>query len=278
MGGAIGVDSTPGAGSTFWFELDFDVAVTDVAATALPGIRLHRQLAVLVAEDVPSHQILVRALLEKMGHRVEIVADGSAALAAAKTGHFDLVMMNVRMPLMDGLAASRAIRALEGPTAAVPIIALTAFGQPEDKARALAAGADDCLAKPIRPLELAAVIERMSGQTMPVLPAVEEDMDRVALEELRQSVGEEAFARLLMRFRQDADESLGELEAAAQACDPARLRKAAHRLAGLFGQFGATGAAEDAAAVELASDDDIARHVTVLLTSGRRALAAMERP
>ena len=278
MGGAIGVESTPGAGSTFWFELDFDVAATDVAATALPGIRLHRQLAVLVAEDVPSHQILVRALLEKMGHRVEIVADGSAALAAAKTGRFDLVMMNARMPLMDGLAASRAIRALEGPTAAVPIIALTAFGQPEDKALALAAGADDCLAKPIRPLELAAVIERMSGRTMPVLPAVEEDMDRVALEELRQSVGEEAFARLLLRFRQDADESLGELEAAAQACDPARLRKAAHRLAGLFGQFGATGAAEDAAAVELASDDDIARHVTVLLTSGRRALAAMARP
>lgn len=278
MGGAIGVDSTPGAGSTFWFELDFDVAATDVAAAALPATRMHRQLSVLVAEDVPSHQILVRALLEKMGHRVEIEADGSAALAAAKTGRFDLVMMNVWMPVMDGLAASRAIRTLEGPVAAVPIVALTAFGQPEDRARALAAGADDCLAKPIRPLELAAVIERVTGRTMPAVTAVEEDIDRVALEELRQSVGEEAFARLLMRFRQDADDSLGELDAAAQARDPARLRKAAHRLVGLFGQFGATGAAEDAAAVELASDDDIAGHVTVLITSGRRALAAMERP
>ncbi len=278
MGGAIGVHSTPGTGSTFWFELDFDVAATDVAAAALPATRVHRQFEVLVAEDVPSHQILVRALLEKMGHRVEIVADGSAALAAAKTGRFDLVMMNVWMPVMDGLAAIRAIRALEGPAAAVPIVALTAFGQPEDKARALAAGADDCLAKPMRPLELAAVIERTTGRTMPVMPAVEEEMDRVALEELRQSVGEEAFARLLVRFRQDADESLGEVEAAAQACDPARQRKAAHRLAGLFGQFGASRAAEAAAAVELASDDDIAGHVTLLLTSGRQALAAMERP
>jgi CheY-like chemotaxis protein len=227
---------------------------------------------------VPSHQILVRALLEKMGHRVEIVADGSAALAAAKTSRFDLVMMNVWMPVMDGLAAIRAIRALDGPAAAVPIVALTSFGQPEDKARALAAGADDCLAKPIRPLELAAVIERATGRTMPVVPAVEEDMDLVTLEELRQSVGEEAFARLLMRFRQDADESLRELDAAAQAHDPSRLRKAAHRLAGLFGQFGASRAAEAAAAVELASDDDIAGHVTLLLTSGRQALAAMERP
>ncbi len=278
MGGALGVDSTPGAGSTFWFELDFDVAANDLAASAIPEARGQRQLSVLVAEDVPSHQILVRALLEKMGHRVEIEADGSAALAAAKTGRFDLVMMNVRMPVMDGLAASRAIRALEGPAAAVPIVGLTAFGQPEDKARALAAGADDCLAKPIRPLELAAVIERVTTRTMPVVPTVEDDIDRVALEELRQSVGVEAFERLLIRFRQDADESLDELDAAAQARDPVRLRRAAHRLAGLFGQFGAMRAAEDAAAVELASDDDIARHGMLLLTTGRRALAAMERP
>ena len=278
MGGAIGVDSAPGAGSTFWFELDFDVAATDVAAAIVPDTRADRQLSILVAEDVPSNQMLARALLEKMGHRVEIEADGSAALAAAKTGRFDLVMMNVRMPVMDGLAASRAIRALEGPAAAVPIIALTAFGQPEDKARALAAGADDCIAKPIRPLELAAVVERMTARTKIAVPAMDKDIDRVALEELRQSVGEEAFARLLMRFRQDADESLREMDAAAQAHDPSRLRKAAHRLAGLFGQFGASRAAEAAAAVELASDDDIAGQVTVLLASGRRALAAMEGP
>ncbi len=279
MGGAIGVDSNPGAGSTFWFELDFDVAATDAGATAPPDTRANGPLAVLVGEDVPSHQILVRSLLEKLGHRVEIVADGSAALAAAKTGRFDLLMMNVRMPVMDGLAASRAIRALEGPPAStLPIIALTAFGQPEDKARALAAGADDCLAKPIRPHELAAAIERIRERTMPGVAKVEEAMDRAALEELRQSVGEDAFARLLMRFRQDADETMSELEAAAQPLDHARLRKAAHRLAGLFGQFGARAAAEAAAAVELATDDDIAGKVKLLLASGRRALAAMERP
>jgi len=278
MGGAIGVDSAPGAGSTFWFELDFDVAATDVPATVLTGTRVSSPRSILVAEDVPSSQVLIRALLEKMGHRVEIAPDGSAALAATKAGRFDLVMMNVRMPVMDGLAACRAIRALEGPEAAVPIIALTAFGQSEDEARALAAGADDCLAKPIRPRELAAVIERMTAPTLPVVAGVEEVIDRVALEELRQSVGEEAFARLLVRFRQDVGESLGELEVAAQAHDPARLRKAAHRLVGLFGQFGAAGAAEAAAAMELASDDDIAGHLMLLLTRGRQALAAMDGP
>lgn len=113
---------------------------------------------------------------------------------------------------------------------------------------------------------------------MPGVAKVEEAMDRAALEELRQSVGEDAFARLLMRFRQDADETMSELEAAAQPLDHARLRKAAHRLAGLFGQFGARAAAEAAAAVELATDDDIAGKVELLLASGRRALAAMERP
>jgi PAS domain S-box-containing protein len=278
MGGVIGVEGAPGAGSTFWFELDFDLAAADVAATTLPGTRAPGQRTILVAEDVPSSQVLVRALLEKMGHRVEMAPDGSAALAAVKTGRFDLLMMNVQMPVMDGLAACRAIRALDGPVAAVPIIALTAFDQPEDRARALAAGADDCLSKPIRPRDLAAVIERTTTRTMPGAPAVEEEFDLAALEALRQAVGEEAFARLLKRFRQDVNESLGELEAANEARDPARLRKAAHRLVGLFGQFGAAGAAEAAAAAELASDDDIAWRVPLLLTLGRRAVVAMERP
>lgn len=277
MGGVIGVDGAPGAGSTFWFELDFDVAAADLAAAAPPDTRVCGQRTILVAEDVPSTQVLIRALLEKMGHRVEMAADGSAALAAVKTGRFDLVLMNVRMPVMDGLAACRAIRALDGAAAAVPIIALTAFGQPEDKTRALAAGADDCLSIPIRARELAAVIERMPVRTMPAGPAVEEEIDRGALEELRLSVGDEAFARLLKRFRQDVEESLGELEAATQAHEPVRLRKAAHRLVGLFGQFGAAHAAEAAAAVELASDDDIEGQLSLLLTRGRQALAAMER-
>ena len=107
---------------------------------------------------------------------------------------------------------------------------------------------------------------------------MDEEIDRVALEELRQSVGEEAFARLLKRFRQDVNESLSELEAATQAPEPVRVRKAAHRLVGLFGQFGAFGAAEAAAAAELASDDEIAGRVALLVTRGRRALAAMDGP
>jgi PAS domain S-box-containing protein len=281
MGGSIGVDSTR-TGSIFWFEveLDVDVASDEPVVPRVEPAASSRPLSILVAEDVPASQVLARALLEKMGHRVEIRSDGAAALAAAKAGGFDLVLMDIQMPIMDGLEASRAIRALDGPAGKVPIVAFTPIGQPEERARALAAGANDSLAKPIRPRELASVVERVALSVSP--QAVEADgeevFDQAALDELRQSVGPEAFERLLVRFRQDAGESLDELDAAARDHDAVRLRKAAHRLVGLFGQFGAVRAAEAAVAVELASDAEIAACIASLRTSGRRALAAMDMP
>lgn len=275
MGGSIGVDSRS-TGSTFWFELEFDL---DGAGEVTPrtDAASNRSLSILVAEDVTANQVLVRALLEKMGHRVEIRSDGAAALAAVKAGAFDLVLMDVQMPIMDGLEASRAIRALDGPVAKIPIVAFTAFGQPEERARALAAGANDTLAKPLRPRELASVVERMvsSGSDQVSEAGDEEILDRTALDELRESVGAEAFERLVARCRQDVGESLDELEDAARSHDAARIRRAAHRLVGLFGQFGAVRAAEAAVAAELASDGEQAACVAGLLAHGRRALAAM---
>ncbi len=275
MGGSIGVDSRS-TGSTFWFELEFDL---DGAGEVTPrtDAASNRSLSILVAEDVTANQVLVRALLEKMGHRVEIRSDGAAALAAVKAGGFDLVLMDVQMPIMDGLEASRAIRALDGPVAKIPIVAFTAFGQPEERARALAAGANDTLAKPLRPRELASVVERMvsSGPDQVSEAGDEAILDRTALDELRESVGAEAFERLVARCRQDVGESLDELEDAARSLDAARIRRAAHRLVGLFGQFGAVRAAEAAVAAELASDGEQAACVAGLLAHGRRALAAM---
>jgi PAS domain S-box-containing protein len=280
MGGSIGVESTR-TGSTFWFELELDVDVPSDDVTALRSglVSGSRPLSILVAEDVPASQVLARALLEKMGHRVEIRSDGAAALAAVRSGSFDLVLMDIQMPIMDGLEASRAIRALDGHAAEVPIVALIPVGQPEERARALAAGATDTLAKPIRPRELASVVERVvsSGQSQPIAIDEEEDaIDHAALDELRQSVGPEAFERLVVRYHQDAGESLGELDVAAQAHDAIRIRRAAHRLVGLFGQFGAARAAEAAANVESASDAELAECVASLRTHGRRALAAMQ--
>lgn len=276
MGGSIGVDSSR-TGSTFWFELEFDLDGVAGDATPRADAGSGRSLSILVAEDVTANQVLVRALLERMGHRVEIRSDGAAALAAVKAGGFDLVLMSVQMPIMDGLQAIQAIRALDGSTGKMPIVAFTAFGQPEERARALAAGANDTLAKPLRPRELASVVERMvpSGSPMDGESRDEEVLDRAALDELRQSVGVEAFERLVARYLRDVGDSLRELDLATEEHDAARSRRAAHRLVGLFGQFGAVRAAEAAAAVELASDAEMAACVASLRTHGRRALAAM---
>ena len=279
MEGRMGVESKLGHGSTFWFELEFTVAPVEEAATApssLPRLPAQRKLRILVAEDTPANQVVARAMLEKMGHRVQVVGDGDEAVVAARAGTFDLVLMDVQMPTVDGYQAAASIRKLDGPAGQVPIVALTAFAQPTDRARAIAAGMTDYLSKPIRAAELAASIERNAAPHAGV-PEVEKsrELDESALSELSEAVGAEAFVRLVGRFLQDAAESLDEVVAARGAGDVQRLRGSAHRLTGLFNQFGASRAADAALAVELASVDDITLRSSELVARGQAAIAAM---
>jgi len=150
MGGTIAVRSVPGMGSTFSFTIDARPAAAApppqpqaAQAAGMPPLR------VLLAEDNATNQYLVNAYLRGAGHRVELVTNGTAAVAAAATGGFDLVLMDVQMPEVDGLAATRAIRALPGRAGAVPIVALTANAMPGDRDACLAAGMSDYLSKPI---------------------------------------------------------------------------------------------------------------------------------
>ena len=106
-------------------------------------------MRVLLAEDHATNQYLIDAYLRAAGHSVVMVANGGEAVAAAARGGFDVVLMDVQMPELDGLAATRAIRALPGPAARVPIIALTANAMPGDREACLAAGMNDYLSKPI---------------------------------------------------------------------------------------------------------------------------------
>ncbi|MFO1142028.1 MAG: ATP-binding protein [Amaricoccus sp.] len=163
MGGAIAVRSVPGMGSTFSFHVRAPRAEPAAAPPeplrAVPDAGL-RPLRVLLAEDHAANQYLIRALLGTGGHSVVVAANGLDAVAAVQGGGFDVVLMDMQMPVLDGLDAARRIRALAGPAAAIPIIALTANAMPEDRAACFAAGMTDYLSKPVEVGALLAALRR----------------------------------------------------------------------------------------------------------------------
>ncbi|MCK1572663.1 ATP-binding protein [Bradyrhizobium sp. 174] len=177
MGGTIGVTSTPGEGSTFSFTLvlpwsqekasDY-IADRDEADYLKARIAsLDRPLRVLIAEDDAVNRMVVSKMLGAFDVELRVVTDGVEAVAAASEEDYDLVLMDVRMPDMDGLAATRAIRAQGGRFESLPIIALTANAFPEDVKICREAGMSDFLAKPLRkPALLAALLRALDGHVM----------------------------------------------------------------------------------------------------------------
>jgi CheY-like chemotaxis protein len=170
MGGKIWLESEVGRGSTFSFTVRFGSVVTRAAAgnfPQMPAPQIPRQMSglrILLAEDNPVNQRLAMRLLEKHGHSAIAAASGKEALRLFSEQFFDVILMDVHMPEMDGIEATRAIRALtKNGASRVPIIAITASAMKEDREACIAAGMDGFITKPICPDEFFATLARVTG-------------------------------------------------------------------------------------------------------------------
>lgn len=239
MGGEIWVESELGQGSEFHFSVDFEIAekggssqmegwfrgdqaLSGLDAAALPRFR------VLVAEDNPANRILARATLERAGFDVTEVENGTQAVDATSRASFDLILMDCRMPGMDGYTAAKRIRAAKGRGQSVPIIALTASAFKEDRAAAEQAGMDDFVSKPFQPKELtskcvawAKSTQRLSVTTLVNTPGSEGEADQYSPDFIQELLG---------IFLQTSPPVFETLRRAVETNDWAEARRSAHWL------------------------------------------------
>ena len=259
MGGTIWVESAVGQGSTFHFTARFAIAVAradaPVATLAAPepmtdvvvegSMTTCRPFNILLAEDNAINQLVAQRMLRMAGHQVTVAENGVRALALLEQNSFDVILMDVQMPEMDGFETTAAIRKQEHRTGRhMPIIAMTAHALNGDRERCLAAGMDGYISKPMSSKELLAVLAAVQRP-----PYAEEGFDLP--EALRRVDGDLDFLRALaVMLNEDAPLQIGNIRDAVEGRDATKLKRAAHRLKGSLIPFVAPWAINAAQSLE----------------------------
>ncbi len=278
MGGTIEAQSTQGVGSIFIFNISFLPGLAEkiehrfaITPARIGDVLKGHKLNILLAEDNTTTQFLVYEVMKMWGHAVTVVENGKLAVEKVESEKFDIILMDMQMPVMDGTEAVRIIRRAAASIAATPIIALTADAIPENRLRYLEAGCDTVVTKPIEwsvlAHEIKTLIDHGRGTERP-LASVSAEMadekqlavdlplfDRQRIDGLYEGLGAELMRNLLTRCVAAMDQYLADIDRHLDAGDFAKARRAAHDLKSVCAQFGAIRAGEIARTIETEAPD-----------------------
>ena len=264
MGGNIEYAPRDEEGSTFWFSIPLaEVKLSNVEEGAGSERRDQLSARVLVAEDSQGSQMVAKILLEKMGCEVRLANDGAEAVQAASEENFDVILMDMSMPSMDGLEATRRIRAMKGKIAKVPVIAMTANAFTEDRQKCLDAGMSDFLAKPINidslidrlvhwvSIDAELAIVEKEGEVGGLSAEESELMDQRTLSGLEKETSHELVTEIIGIFIGETSERMAALLEAGRNQHLESVVAEAHAIKSSAGTFGALLLQEVAGRVEL---------------------------